>query len=146
MFGMKSFGAAIALGIIGSGCFFSRSSDHFVPGPAADFRNAAMAEVRNAQDQVILSGRFVETPGDEDNEVERTATLTAAGVDTDASGAVEVEACRNSGCDKQEVEFEVTNVDPRSVIRFHIDGKLFATVTVDDHGRATVERSVPLPR
>lgn len=146
MFTTRSLGATIALGTIASGCGFSRSNDNFIPGPAADYRSAALAEVRNAQDQVILSGRFVETAGDGENEIERTATLTATGADPDASGAVEVETCRPAGCDSQEVEFEVTNVDPGAVIRFAIDGKLFATVTVDRRGRATVERSVPFPR
>ena len=130
---------------IASGCGSSRPGRDIVPGPDADFVTAATAEVRNAQGLVILTGRFVETADDSD-EVERKATLTPTGTDRDASGAVEVESCREADCRSQEVEFEVVNVDPGAVVRFVIDGKDFATVTSDDRGRATVERKVNVPR
>jgi hypothetical protein len=140
----RLFWGFMALVAILNGCS-ARSRNEFIPGPAADFRSAADAEVRNAQGQVILTGKFVESSADGD-EVERKATLSGTGIDADASGAVEVESCRNADCRAQEVEFEVTGVEPGAVIRFVIGGKEFATVTTDARGRATVERDVPLPR
>jgi hypothetical protein len=127
------------------GCGGARSSNDFTPGPAADFRSASLAEVRNAQGQVILSGRFVDAAADDDD-VERKATLSPMAGDADASGAVEVESCRDAGCKEQEVEFAVLNVEPGVVLKMVIDGKDFATVTTDSRGRASVERNVPLPR
>jgi hypothetical protein len=137
--------ALVALMIFSLACGGARTVGEFVPGPAADFRGASAAEVRNAQEQVILSGQFVETAGETD-EVERKATLAATGVDADASGAVEVESCRDADCKSQEIEFEVLNVEPATVLRLLIDGKDFGTVTTDSRGRASVERNVPLPR
>jgi hypothetical protein len=102
------------------------------------------AEVRNAANEVVLSGSFVADSSDED--IERKAALKGTAVDADASGEVEVETCREADCRTQEVEFSVTNVQPGAVFRFVIDGKDFATVTTDGRGRATVERNVPLPR
>ena len=132
------------LAVLASACG-SRSSADFVPGPVADFRNAATAEVRNAQGAVILSGKFVETAADSD-EVERKATLAPTGVDADASGSVEVESCRDTDCKSQEVEFEIVNVEPGAVLRLVIDGREFGTVTTDKRGRATVERDIAVPR
>jgi hypothetical protein len=133
--------------LIGSvaGCFGTRGGSTFVPGPVADFRNAATAEVRTAQDQVILTGQFVETSTDT-TEVERKATLAATGAGATASGAVEVESCRRSGCDKQEIELDIVNAPPGAVLRLLIDGKDVGTVTSDSRGRASVEREIPLPR
>lgn len=140
-------GAALALflGSIVVACGGARGNSTFVPGPAADFRNAASAEIRNAQDQVILSGSFVETSSDS-SEVERKATLAATGAGATATGAVEVESCRGSGCDKQEIELEMVNVPPSTILRLVIDGKEVGSVTSDARGRASVEREIPLPR
>jgi hypothetical protein len=140
-------GALFALfaGVMITGCGGARGNSNFVPGPIADFRNASAVEVRNAQDQVLLSGRFVETSSDS-SEVERKATLAATSAGATASGAVEVESCRGNGCDKQEIELEVVNVPPATVLRILIDGKDVGSVTTDSRGRASVEREIPLPR
>jgi hypothetical protein len=136
---------AVSAFMVMTGCGGARSETRYTAGPDADFRNAVNAEVRNAQDQVVLSGTFVEADsGDED--VERKATLKPTPVDADASGEVEVESCRDAGCRSQEVEFSVANVQPGAVFRLVIDGKDFATVTTDNRGRANVERDVPLQR
>ena len=138
--------ALIALCVTGAvACGGSRGVGEFVPGPAADFRNAANAEVRSTEDQVILSGSFVEAASDSD-EVERKATLVASGTGGTASGSAEVESCRDNDCDKQEVEFDIVNAPPNATLRLLIDGKPFGTVTTDGKGRASVERDVPLPR
>ncbi len=111
---------------------------------SADFTKAELAEVRNAQGQLILSGKFVVSDEDDDD-VERKATLTSTGVDADAAGEAEVEVSGSGDKRRQEVEFSVTNVEPKGVLTFVIDGKVVATATADDRGRAEYERVVPLP-
>jgi hypothetical protein len=133
---------ALAIMAIAS-CSVFRSEPDIVHPESIDFTSAAAAEVRNAQGQVVLSGRFVETS--DDNESERSATLSPTGIDADASGEAEVEVSGTGNDRRQEVEFSVVNVEPRSVVTFVIDGKTFVTATADDRGRASAERRVPLP-
>ena len=123
---------ALLMASVAAACGGARGSSDFVPGPAADFRTASTAEVRTAEDQVILSGSFVETAADSDD-VERKAALTATNAGASASGAAEV-------------EFDIVNAPPRAVLRLMIDGKEFGRVTSDERGRASVERDVQLPR
>lgn len=111
---------------------------------AADFTNAAVAEVRDANGQALLTGKFVVSE-EEDDDIERKAALAPTGVDADAKGQAEVEVDREGNPRRQEVEFSVANVAPGSVLTLLIDGKVFATVTADAKGRASVERDVPLP-
>jgi hypothetical protein len=58
--------------------------------PTGNFTNAAAAEVRDAQGQVVLRGQFVLAEEDDDD-VERKATLQPTAVDADAAGEAEVE-------------------------------------------------------
>jgi hypothetical protein len=135
---------ATALAIMAvAACSVFRSEPDGVHTESIDFTKAVTAEVRNAQGQVVLSGPFVETS--DDNETERSATLSPTGVDADASGEAEVEVSGSGGERRQEVEFSVVNVEPKSVVTFVIDGRTFVTATADDRGRASAERLVPLP-
>lgn len=111
--------------------------------PTGDFTNAALAEVRDAQGQVILSGpfQFVE---EDDDDVERKAALAPTGVDADAAGEAEVEF-RTAAQAEQEVEFSVRNVLTGAVLTFVIDGIDVATATADARGRAEVELDVRMP-
>ena len=109
----------------------------------ADFSNAALAEVRDAQGQVILNGQF-QLVQEEDDDVERTATLAPTGVDADATGEAEVEFSSSAPAE-QEVEFSVRNVAPGAVLTFVIDGTDVATATADRRGRAEVEVDVRVP-
>ena len=60
--------------------------------PAFDFTNAAVAEVHDAEGQIVLRGQFaVVDEQDNDDDVERKAALQAAGADADAVGEAEVE-------------------------------------------------------
>lgn len=110
---------------------------------AVDFTAAVLAEVRNAQGQVVLSGIFAVVDEDDDD-IERKATLVATAVDPDAAGEAEVEVDRAGNPRRQEVEFSVKNLQPGAVFTFVIDGKVFATVTADAKGRAAYEQDVPL--
>jgi hypothetical protein len=111
--------------------------------PPQDFTSAAVAEVRDAQGQVLLRGPFQQAD-EEDDDIERKAVLAAAGADADARGEAEVEFSRNAPAE-QEVEFSVRNVAPGAVLTFAVDGVDIATATADGRGRAEVELDVPMP-
>lgn len=111
--------------------------------PTGDFTNAARAEVRDAQGQVILSGQF-QRVDEEDDDIERKATLAPTGVDADAAGEAEVEFSKAAPA-QQEVEFSVRNVAAGAVLTFAIDGTDVATATADRRGRAEVEVDVRMP-
>ena len=105
--------------------------------PAGNFSEAQLAEVRDAQGQVILSGTFALVPEDDDD-IERKATLAPTGIDPDASGEAEVEVPKAAGS-AQEVEFSITNVHPDTTYTFLIDGQPVATAKADRKGKAEAE-------
>jgi hypothetical protein len=107
------------------------------PALAGNFSNAQLAEVRDAQGQVILRGPFA-TVEEEDDDVERKATLTPSGSDSDAAGEAEVETSRATPA-QQEIEFSIRNVAPGAVYTFAIDGQDVGTATADARGRAEFE-------
>jgi len=111
---------------------------------SGDFTKAILAEVRNAQGQVVLSGKFV-VSDEEDDDIERKATLAPTGVDADAAGEAEVEIAGSGNSRRQEVEFSIKNVQPGGVLTLVIDGRVVATVTADKSGRVAYERDIPLP-
>ncbi len=111
--------------------------------PTTDLTNAALAEVRNAQGQAILSGQF-QLVEEEDDDVERKAALAPTGADADATGEAEIEFSKSAPAE-QEVEFSVRNVAPGAVLTFVIDGTEVATATADSRGRAEVELDVRMP-
>jgi hypothetical protein len=111
--------------------------------PTADFTNAALAEVRDAQGQVILSGQFQAAEA-EDDDVERKALLAPTGLDADATGEAEVEFSKDAPAE-QEVEFSVRNVSPGATFTFVIDGTAVVTAKADGRGRAEVELEVRMP-
>ena len=110
------------------------------PTQVGDYTNAATAEVKDAQGQVILRGQFVQAD-EEDDDVERKATLRAAGTDEDAAGEAEVEYA-SSGAAQQEIEFSIRNVEPKATYTFVIDGRDVATATANDKGKASLEWTV----
>jgi hypothetical protein len=105
-----------------------------------DFSNAANAEVRDAQGQVILSGPFAAVD-EEDEDIERKAALKPTGIDPDAAGEAEVEFAK-AGAAEQEIEFSIRNVQPGATFTFGIDGHDVATAKADSRGRAEVEIDV----
>ena len=111
--------------------------------PAGNFTNAATAEVRDAQGQVVLRGQFV-LADEEDDDIERKATLKAAGNDADAAGEAEVEFAK-AAATNQEIEFSVRNLQAGVALTFVIDGVEVGNATVDRRGRAELEVEVPLP-
>ena len=105
-----------------------------------DFTNAAIAEVRDAQGQIVMSGQFQATDEDDDD-VERKAVLAATGAEADAKGEAEVEFSKDAPAD-QEVEFSIRNVAPNATFTFVIDGTAVGTATADGRGRAELEMDV----
>jgi hypothetical protein len=106
----------------------------------ADFTNATVAEVRDSQGQVLLRGSFV-TADEDDNDVERHATLEPTGIDADARGQAEVEFAKTSPS-SQEVEFSVSQLQPGATVTFVIDGTDVATAVIDRQGEAEIELDV----
>jgi hypothetical protein len=107
------------------------------PALTGDFTNAAVAEVKDAQGQVILRGQFQQAD-EEDDDIERKAPLRAVAADQDATGEAEVEYAA-SGAAEQELEFSIRNVEPKATYTFVIDGRDVATAEADDRGRASLE-------
>ena len=110
------------------------------PSPTGDFSNATVAEVRDAQGQIVLRGEFVPIVEDDDD-IERKATLAPTGIDSDAAGEAEVEIAKANPAN-QEIEFSVRNVEPGATFTFAIDGREIATTVADRGGRAEVELEV----
>lgn len=106
-----------------------------------DFRNAQTAEVRDAQGAVLLRGTFAPADGDDDQEVERLATLQPVEAGGKLAGEAEVEYQKNAP-DTQEVEFQVLSAQPGSVLTLVVDGVAVLTATADGKGRAEAEAMV----
>lgn len=110
--------------------------------PAGDFTNAVMADVRDAQGQIVLSGQF-QLVEEDDDDVERKATLAPTGIDPDAAGEAEIEYSTAAPAE-QEIEFSVRNVTAGAALTFVIDGIDVATATADSRGRAEIDLDVPV--
>jgi hypothetical protein len=131
------------LGTVGLACYMViQLGAQATPNVTGDFRNAGMAEMRDAQGRTVLQGQFAVVPEDDDD-IERKATLKPTGVDADAKGEAEVEYAK-TGDINQEVEFTATGLDPGAKFTCVIDGQTLATVTADKGGKAEVELEVKL--
>jgi autotransporter translocation and assembly factor TamB len=106
-----------------------------------DFRNAAMAEVRDAQGQTLLRGTFVVAESDDAGEVERLAKLEGANTSVTATGEAEVEYEEDTPT-VQEVELTVTGITAGAEVTLVIDGAVVTTAKADTRGRVNVEVAV----
>ena len=144
---MMDMGHAVRIGglltILAIAASTSLQLDAQATATTGDFTNAATAEVRDAQGQVVLRGQFV-LADEDDDDVERQATLESTGVDDDATGDVEVEFSKASPAE-QEIEFSVRNLQPGATFTFVIDGTDLATATANGRGRAEVELDIWIP-
>jgi hypothetical protein len=131
------------LGTIATAAYMVVQLNGQAAAPVADFRNAATAQVRDAQGQIVLQGQFM-APVEEDGGLERIAALAPTGVDADASGEAEVEFAKSAPTE-QEVEFSVENLQAGATFTFVIDGTDVATATADRSGAAEVELNVRMP-
>ena len=135
--------SALVVAAVVAACGSSRARATFT-GETADLSGASVAEVRNAQGQVILSGRFAVS--DSGQNLERTAVLAPTSVDADARGEAEVEVTGSGDDRRQEIEFSVSNVQPGIALTFVIDARVLATAAADDRGRVDFEHEIPMPR
>jgi hypothetical protein len=103
-----------------------------------DFRNAAVAEVIDAQGQPLLRGSFVAVDADDQGEVERAATLTSVVAGSTAAGEAEVEYQTESPT-TQEIELTATGLAAGAQVSLIIDGTKVATATADSKGKVEVE-------
>ena len=103
-----------------------------------DFRNAAVAEVHDANGQVLLRGSFAPVDADDQGEVERKAALQATAPGSTASGEAEVEY-QTDKPSEQEVECSASGLTPGAAVTFVIDGRQIATATADQRGRFEIE-------
>jgi hypothetical protein len=110
---------------------------------AGDYRNASVAEVHDAQGQVVLRGPF-QLVEEDDDDTERKAPLEAAGADADASGEAEVEYSKTNPS-QQEVEFSIRNLEPAASYSLVIDGAAVGMVQTDQKGRAEFDLDVTAP-
>jgi hypothetical protein len=108
---------------------------------AGDFRNAAVAEVRDSEGQTLLRGSFVAAAADDAGEVERLARLEPMVAGTSMTGEAEVEYQTDAPA-TQEVEFSVTGVTAGARVTLIIDGVTVTTAAADKRGRVSVELDV----
>ena len=106
-----------------------------------DFRNATVAEVHDAQGQVLLRGSFAAIQADDAGEVERLATLTGALPDVKATGEAEIEYQADKPAE-QELELTVRGLMAGIDVAFVIDGQTVATAKSDARGGVEVELAV----
>ncbi len=132
--------AVLALAVCLTGLLQAQAQE---PELRADFTNAAIAEVRDAQGAVVLRGEFVLNEEDDDD-TERKAVLKAAGPVAEAVGEAEVEFPR-TGDIVQEIEFSVKHLTPRAKYTFVIDGQAVTTAATGGDGSGSVELKVKLP-
>jgi hypothetical protein len=139
----KSILATTGLAAIAALYFGSAAGAQSAAPPPVDLRNAAVAEMRDGQGQVILKGDFTSVDEDDDD-TERKAVLKAVSANAKGSGNAEIEFAK-AGAKEQEVEFAGRDLTPGASYVLAIDGHEVATATTDKSGRLEIEVKVPLP-
>jgi hypothetical protein len=132
--------AAGLVAVLGAAAYMVVQLSAQTPTITGNFTSAVQAEVRDAQGQVILRGAF-QAVEEEDDDVERKASLATTGVDADAAGEAEVEFSKAAAAE-QEVEFSVHHVQAGAAYTFVIDGVEIGSATADTKGRAELEVDV----
>ena len=108
---------------------------------SGDFKNAAVAEVHDAQGQVLLRGDFAPVDADDHGEVERLATLAAIAPGVTGSGEAEVEYQVDDPA-VQEVELVLSGMTPGMDLVLVIDGARITPAKADRKGRVDLEIEV----
>ena len=111
---------------------------------SVDLRNAATAELRNAQGQVVLSGSFMVEEEDDAEDIERKASLQSGNTGVQASGVAEVEFARENPVE-QEVEFAGRNLQAGTRYILVVDGHDVLAGVAGRDGTIELERNVPIP-
>jgi hypothetical protein len=111
-----------------------------LPAEVGDLSNASMAEIKDNVGAVVLSGHFVEIPEDDDD-VERKATLAGSGQTAKATGQAEIEVSRTNNRLDQEVEVSVSNLAPAATYTLFVDAKQLGTFQTNQDGKGELELS-----
>jgi hypothetical protein len=114
----------------------AQSNDGPLPEDVGDLSNATTVEVKDNTGTVVLRGHFVDSPEDDDD-VERKATLT--GTTAKATGEAEIEVSRNNNRLDQEVEVSVSNLAPDATYTVFVDAKQLGTFQTNKNGKAEME-------
>ena len=108
-----------------------------------DLRQAAAAELRDAQDRVVLTGSFMINDEDDDD-IERKAAMKPSGTPADAAGVAEVEFARQAPVE-QEVEFSGSKLVAGTTYRLMIDGREVLSGVAERDGDLELDAKVPIP-
>jgi hypothetical protein len=111
-----------------------------LPADVGDLSNASTAEIKDNAGTVALRGHFVEIPEDDDD-VERKATLTGSGPTAKATGEAEIEVSRTNNLLDQEVEVSVSNLAPGTTYNVFVDAKQLGTFQTNQSGKGELELS-----
>ena len=115
-----------------------QSSGEQAAAITGDFRNAATAEVHDAQGNVIARGTFAAVESEDAGEVERVAALTAATSGGKVTGEVEVEYATDKATE-QEVELSMTGATAGMEVILIVDGQRVLTAKAGNNGRVDAE-------
>lgn len=76
---------------------------------------------------------------EDDDDVERKATLTGSGPSVKGTGEAEIEVSRNNNRLDQELEVSVSNLAPDATYTVFIDAKQLGTFRTNQNGKAEME-------
>jgi len=124
------------------GTIVAQSSEASLPVDVGDLSNASTVEVKDSTGAVALRGHFVESP-EEDDDVERKATLAGSGTTAASKGEAEIEVSRNNNRLVQDVEVSVSNLAAGATYTVFIDAKQVGTFTTNKNGKAEMELTTP---
>ena len=116
----------------------AQSNDGSLPADVGDLSNATTVEVKDSTGAVMLRGFFVDSPEDDDD-VERKATLSGSGTTATATGVAEIEVSPNNNRLDQEVEVSVSNLAPGATYTVFVDAKQLGTFQTNKNGKAEME-------
>jgi hypothetical protein len=101
-------------------------------------RSPGDAYFSSAQIEALLRGHFVDSPEDDDD-VERKATLMGSGTTAKTTGEAEIEVSRTNNRLDQEVEVSVSNLTPSETYTVFVDAKQVGTFQTNKNGKAEME-------
>lgn len=113
--------------------------EHPLPASITRLDEVKMIEVKDASEQVVLSGSFSGSIAGQEGEM--TVVLTATSVDPDAMGKSSIEIETKNGFTEQELELEVKKLAPGSAFKLFLDGGEAASFTTNHKGEAELELS-----
>ena len=118
----------------------AQSNEASLPEDVGDLSNATTVEVKDSTGTVVLRGHFVDAPEDDDD-LERKATLT--GNTPNTTGTAEIEVSRTNNRLDQEVEVSVSNLTPNTAYTVFVDAKQLGTFQTNGNGKAELELTTP---